>query len=47
MCEHYRFSFYDSMLVAAALISGAKLLYSENLQHGQVIDNQLRVINPF
>ena len=45
--ERYKFSLYDSMLVAAALISGAKILYSEDLQHGQVIDNQLRVTNPF
>jgi predicted nucleic acid-binding protein len=47
VCERYRFSLYDSMLVAAALISGASILYSEDLQHGQVIDNQLRVTNPF
>jgi len=47
VCERYRFSLYGSMLVAAALISGATILYSEDLQHGQVIDNQLRVTNPF
>jgi predicted nucleic acid-binding protein len=47
VCERYRFSLYDSMLVATALISGAKILYSENLQNGQVIDDQLRVTNPF
>jgi predicted nucleic acid-binding protein len=35
------------MLVAAALMVGATILYSEDLQHGQVIDNQLRVTNPF
>jgi len=45
--ERYRFSLYDSMLVAAALIAGAKIIYSEDLQHGQVIDNRLRVTNPF
>ncbi|HTD72185.1 MAG TPA: PIN domain-containing protein [Steroidobacteraceae bacterium] len=45
--ERYRFSLYDSILVATALISGAKILYSEHLQHGQIIDNQLRVTNPF
>jgi predicted nucleic acid-binding protein len=45
--ERYRFSLFDSILVAAALISGAKILYSEDLQHGQVIDDQLRVTNPF
>jgi hypothetical protein len=28
------FSLYDSILVATALISDAKILYSEDLQHG-------------
>jgi len=43
----YGFSLYDSLLIAAALIAGSKRLYSEDLQHGQVIDRQLRVANPF
>ena len=47
VCERYRYSLYDSMVVAAALISGARILYSEDLQDGQVIDNQLRITNPF
>jgi predicted nucleic acid-binding protein len=45
--ECYKFSFYDSLIIASALIVGAKVLYSEDLQHGQVIDRQLRVVNPF
>lgn len=45
--ERYRFSLYDSMLVSSALIVGARVLYSEDLQHGQVIDGQLQVVNPF
>jgi predicted nucleic acid-binding protein len=45
--ERYGFSLYDSQLVASALLSGAKTLYSEDLQHGQLIDRQLRVVNPF
>jgi predicted nucleic acid-binding protein len=43
----YRFSLYDSILVSSALIVGAKVLYSEDLRHAQVIDGQLKVINPF
>ena len=45
--ERYGFSMYDSVLVAAALIADTKVLYSEDLQHGQVIDGQLSVVNPF
>jgi predicted nucleic acid-binding protein len=32
---------------ASALRAGANELYSEDMQHGLVIDNQLKIINPF
>jgi predicted nucleic acid-binding protein len=43
----YGFSLYDSLLIAAALIAGSGRLYCEDLQHDQLIDRQLRVVNPF
>ena len=45
--ERYGFSLYGSMIVASALIADVKVLYIEDLQHGQVIDGQLRVVDPF
>jgi len=42
----YGFSFYDSLIVAAALESGCTRLYSEDLQHGQKIE-ELTIENPF
>jgi len=39
--------FYDALIVAAALESECQLVYSEDLQDGQVIDKRLRVENPF
>lgn len=42
----YRFSFYDSLIVAAALEAGCKRLFSEDLQHGQRIES-LTIGNPF
>ena len=42
----WKFSFYDSLIVAAALEAGCKRLYSEDLQHGQRIQG-LRIENPF
>ena len=45
--ERYGFSLYDSLLIAAALIADSKRLYCEDLQHNQLIDRQLRVVNPF
>jgi len=47
IAERYGFSFYDSLIVAAALNSACTTLYSEDLQHGQIIDSQLQVENPF
>lgn len=40
-------SFWDGLIVAAALESGCTTLYSEDLQHGQVFDGRLTVVNPF
>ncbi|MCM2311201.1 MAG: PIN domain-containing protein [Steroidobacteraceae bacterium] len=47
LSERYRFAFYDALLIAAALRAGCARLYSEDLQHGQLIDRQLRILNPF
>jgi predicted nucleic acid-binding protein len=44
--ERYGLSFYDSLVVAAALEGGCARLLSEDLQHGQEIDG-LRIENPF
>ncbi len=42
----YGFSFYDSLIVAAALGAGCTTLYSEDMQDGQRIDG-LTIRNPF
>ena len=44
--SRYRYGFYDSLIVAAALESGCKILYTEDLHQGQQIDD-LTVRNPF
>jgi predicted nucleic acid-binding protein len=40
------YSFYDSLIIAAALESGCRTLYSEDLQDGQSI-RELKIFNPF
>jgi predicted nucleic acid-binding protein len=42
----FKFSFYDSLIIAAALQANCKILYSEDLQHNQKIYD-LTIINPF
>ncbi len=39
-------SFWDGLIVQAAIEGHASTLYSEDLQHGQMLDG-LRVVNPF
>lgn len=41
-----RFSFWDALIVEAAIVSGAQRLLTEDLQHGQRIDG-LEIHNPF
>ena len=44
--DRWQFSFYDSLIVSAALQAECNILYSEDLQHNQKIQN-LTIINPF
>ena len=45
--DELRYSFYDSLVIAAALQAGATILYSEDLQHWQQVRGLLRIVNPF
>ena len=47
IAERYGFALYDSMIVAAAQGAGCTTLFSEDLQHRQIIDGTLTVRNPF
>ena len=47
LAERYQLSIYDSMIAASALQSGCDTLWSEDMQHGMVIDGRLRIVNPF
>jgi len=37
----------DSLVLSAALGNGCSVLYSEDLQHNQTIENTLKILNPF
>ncbi|HEY9867420.1 MAG TPA: PIN domain-containing protein [Candidatus Obscuribacterales bacterium] len=43
----YNLSFWDSLIVASALSGGADALYSEDMQDGLIVSQQLTIINPF
>jgi len=44
--HRYHFPWYDSLIVAAALQAHCGILYSEDFQHGQKLEN-LKILNPF
>ena len=45
--EKYSFSYWDSLITAAALESKAVTLYSEDMQDGLTLEKQLTIVNPF
>ncbi len=47
LCQYLNFSYYDALIVATALENQCSALYSEDMQHGQVIEGRLVITNPF
>jgi len=47
LAHKYGYSFYDSVIISAAIERECKILYSEDMQHGQVLEEKLMIINPF
>jgi predicted nucleic acid-binding protein len=43
----YRFSYWDSLIISSAIEEHCKILYTEDLQHSQVIEKELKIVNPF
>lgn len=42
-----KYSYWDSLILSSALENSCNILYSEDMQHNQIIENQLKIINPF
>jgi predicted nucleic acid-binding protein len=47
IAERYRLAFYDSVIVASALLAGCRVLYSEDMHSGLKVDRAITVRNPF
>ena len=47
IAERYGYSFYDSMILSAAIDAGCVLIYTEDLHSGQHIQDRLLIVNPF
>jgi predicted nucleic acid-binding protein len=47
IAQQYGYHIYDALVAAAALEARCDTLYTEDMQDGQVIDDQLTIRNPF
>ena len=45
--KRYQFGYYDSLILATAIENDCTLVYSEDMQHNQMIFDQLKIHNPF
>ena len=45
--KQYNLSYWDSLIVASAMESNCDILYSEDMQDRQTLENKLKIINPF
>jgi predicted nucleic acid-binding protein len=43
----YDFQIFDGIIVAAALEANCEILYSDDMQDGQLIESTLKIVNPF
>lgn len=47
LAERYKLSVFDAMIAASSLHAGCGTLWSEDMQHGMVLDERVRIANPF
>lgn len=47
IANRYGYSFYDSLILSSAISLKCKIVYSEDMQNGQLIDDFLVIKNPF
>jgi predicted nucleic acid-binding protein len=47
IAERYGYAFFDALMIASALRADCGILWSEDMQDGLVIDQRLRIANPF
>jgi predicted nucleic acid-binding protein len=43
----YKYSYFDSLIIASAIENQCVTLYTEDMHHNQLIENTLNIVNPF
>ncbi|MDT3738482.1 MAG: PIN domain-containing protein [Candidatus Kapabacteria bacterium] len=44
---NYKYSYYDSLIIATALRNNCSILFTEDMHTNQIVENNLKIINPF
>jgi len=47
LIDRYDFQLFDSIIVASAIEANCHILYSEDMQHELMVENCMKIINPF
>ncbi|WP_022684322.1 PIN domain-containing protein [Sphingobium bisphenolivorans] len=47
LAQRYQLSFYDALILSSALKARCDILYSEDMQHGLMVEDRLQIENPF
>jgi predicted nucleic acid-binding protein len=47
LIQRYNLQLFDSIIVASSIEAGCEILYSEDMHHNLIIEEKLKIINPF
>lgn len=47
IADRHKFEIYDALIIASALHARCNILFSEDMQHDQLIEKRLTIQNPF
>ena len=45
--SRYGYSYWDSLIISTALLADCSIIYSEDMHHNQLIENQTQIVNPY
>ena len=45
--QNHKYSYWDGLILASALKNSCSILYTEDMQDGQVIEGEVQIVNPF
>lgn len=45
--SRYGYTHWDSLILANALLNNCRIVYTEDMQHKQIIEGKVQIINPY